>query len=137
MRKTLLYTLYVIAAILACIAIYAAARSGKPDPLILLFFLSPVLLNALRKPKLHADKHVPAGRHPVELRAKISNADAAESLSVDLSKLFKILAKILLGISLFSFLFTILTPYLVVAGFTMIYALIGSVLSYGLAKAFE
>lgn len=131
MRKALLYTLYVIAAIFACIVVYATVRTGKPDALILLFFLSPVLLNAVRKPQ------APTDQHPVARKTEMSNADAAESLSIDLAKLFKILAKILLGVSFLSLLFTIFTPYFVVAGFTMGYAIVGALVSYGLAKAFE
>ncbi len=128
MRKTLLYSLYAIAAIFACIAVYATVRTGKPDPLILLFFLSPILLNALRNPQ------APTDQHPVERKTEMSNADAAESLSTDLSKLFKTLAKICLGLLL---LFLFMAPFWVLAGFAMGYALVGALLSYGLAKAFE
>ena len=72
--------------------------------------------------------------HPTPLPAQQRPTVAAESIATGLSKLFKALAVLSLGLSV---LFVLLAPFWVLAGFAMGYALVGALVSYGLAKAFE
>lgn len=52
MRKVLLYTLYVISAVFACVAIIGSLIWGSPWAAIFwIFMFSPILINALREPQ--------------------------------------------------------------------------------------
>ena len=128
MRKPLLYFLYAIAFIFGCFAVYVSLRSGSSlAALFWLVVLSPILLNALRSPKV-SDNHQPA----VPLAQQ--QTSAAESVATGLSKLFKALAIFSLGLTV---LFVLLAPFWVLSGFAMGYALMCALVSFVLAKAFE
>lgn len=128
MRKALLYFLYAVAVVFACIAVYASVHSGSAAPLFLLIFLSPILVNSLRAPKASTTDRA------VTPQVQQERTVTVERLATDLSKFFKALANFSLGLGL---LFILLAPFWELAGFAIGGAFMGALISYGLAKAFE
>ena len=128
MRKFILYFLYAVSALFACVTVYASVRSGSAVPLFLLIFLSPILVNAFRSPK------APVIGQAVSPHCQGERTVTVERVASDLSKLFKALAVFSLGLGV---LFIILAPFWVLAGFAMGFAFMGALICYGLAKAFE